>query len=64
MNVTTHQEKNEQTKTAMKKAGKGRRQATIFREAMGCLSAVVQGAARQKNSLRGMPGVTGTAPPR
>ena len=61
MNVTAHQEKkNEETKTNMKKAGEGKRQATDFREAVCCPSAVVQGATRQKNGLRGVPGVPGT----
>ena len=42
MNVTAHEEKNknEETKTGMKKAGEGRRQATNFREAV-CPSVVV-----------------------
>ena len=44
MNVIAHQE----TKTGMKKAGEGRRQATDFRKAVCCSSAVVQGAAQQK----------------
>ena len=45
MKVTAHQEKkkNEETKTGMKKAGEGRSQATDFREAVCCPSAVVQG---------------------
>ena len=49
MNVTAHQEKkNEETKTAMKKAGEGRRQATSFKEALCCPSEVVQRSAWQK----------------
>ena len=56
MNVTAHQEK----KTGMKKAGERRKQSTDFTKAVCCPSAVVQGAARQKNSSRRMPGVTGT----
>ena len=50
MSVTAHQEKkkNEETKTGMKKAGKGRRQMTDFREALCFPSAVEQGSARQK----------------
>ena len=62
MNVTAHQEKekNKQTKTGMKKAGEGKRQVTDFREAVCCPSAVVQGAARRKIGLRGVPWVTGT----
>ena len=50
MNVTAHQEKkkNEKTKTGMKKAGEGKRQATNFSEKVHCPSAVVQGAARRK----------------
>ena len=73
MNVTAHQEKNEEIETGLKKAGKnektetgmkktreGRRQVTDFREAKCCPSAVVRGAAQQKNSLRGVPEVTGT----
>ena len=47
MNVAAHQEKkNEETKTGMKKAGERRRQATNFRKALCCSSAIVQGAAR------------------
>ena len=51
MNVTAHQEKekNEKTKTAMKKAGERRRQATHFRKAVCCSSAIVQGAAWREN---------------
>ena len=50
MNVTAYheQKKKEETKTGMDKAGEGRRQATVFREAVWCPSAIVQGAARQK----------------
>ena len=62
MNVTTHQEKkkNEEVKMGMKKAGERRRQATNFREAVRCPSAVVQQAAWQKNGSRGVFGVTAT----
>ena len=62
MNCTAHQEKkkNEETKKRTKKVGERRRQATDFREAVCCPSAVVQGAARLKNGSRGVPGVTGT----
>ena len=51
MNVTAHQEKvkNEETKMGKRKAGKERRQATDFKEAVCCSSAVVQGVAQQKN---------------
>ena len=47
MNVTANQKKNE-TKTGIKKAGERRRQATDFREAECCPSADVLGAAKQK----------------
>ena len=47
MNVTAHEEKkNEKTKTSKRKAKK---QATDFKEAVCCPSAVVQGTAQQKN---------------
>ena len=51
MNVTAHQEneKNEEMKTGKRKVGEGRRQATDFKKAVRCPSAVVQRAARQKN---------------
>ena len=49
MNVTAHQEKkeNEETKKGKSRAGKKkkRKQATDFKEAVCCPSAVVQGAA-------------------
>ena len=49
MNVTTHQEKkkNEETKTAKRRAGekRKRKQATDFKEAVYCPSLVVQEAA-------------------
>ena len=48
MNVAAHQEKNE--KTGKRKAGEERRQGD-FKEAACCLSAVAQGAAREKNVL-------------
>ena len=50
MNVATHQEKEENEKTVKKKAGVKRRQAN-FKDAACYSSAVVQGAARQKNGL-------------
>ena len=51
MNVTAHQakEKNEETRMGKRKAGEKRKQATDFEEAVCCPSAVVQGAAQQKN---------------
>ena len=49
MNVTVHQEKkkNEETKEGKSKAGekKKRKQATDFKDAVCCPSAIVQGAA-------------------
>ena len=48
MNVTAHQEKkNRETKTGKRRAGKKRerKQATDFKEAVCCPSAVVQGTA-------------------
>ena len=47
MNVTAHQEKekNKETKTSKRRAGEKRKQATDFKEAVCCPSAVVQGAA-------------------
>ena len=63
MNVAAHQEKekNKEMKTGKRKAGKERRQATNFKEAPCCPSAVVQGAARQKMiSVKGVPRITGT----
>ena len=55
MNVAAHQEKekNEKTKTGKIKAVERRRQATSFKrlKTKSCLSAIVQGAARRKNSL-------------
>ena len=49
MNVTAHQEKekNKETKTGKRRAGekKERKQATDFKEAVCCPSAIVQGAA-------------------
>ena len=50
MNVATHQEKEKNEKTGKRKAGVKRRQAN-FKEAACYPSAVVQGAARQKNGL-------------
>ena len=53
MNVTAHQEKEENEETKKGKRGEGekrkRKQATDFKEAVCCPSAVVQGAAQQKN---------------
>ena len=53
MNVTAHQEEeeNEEAKKGKRKAGerKERKQVTDFEEAVCCPSAVVQGAAYQKN---------------
>ena len=50
MNVATHQEKEKNEKTVKKKAGVKRRQAN-FKETACYPSAIVQGAARQKNGL-------------
>ena len=50
MNVATYQEKEKNEKTVKRKAGVKRRQ-TNFKEAACYPSAVVQGAARQKNGL-------------
>ena len=50
MNVATHQEKKKNEKTFKRKAGEERR-LTDFKEAACYPSTVVQGAARQKNSL-------------
>ena len=49
MNVTAHQEKgkNEETKTGKRRAGGERKQATDFKEAVCCPSAVVQGTAER-----------------
>ena len=51
MNVTAHQEKekNEETRTGKRKAREERKEATDFKEPACCPSAVVQGAAQQKN---------------
>ena len=50
MNVTAHQEKeqSEETKTSKKRAGEKRKQATNFKEAVCCPSAVGQRAASRK----------------
>ena len=47
MNVTAHQEKkkNKETKTGKRRTGEKRKQATVFKEAVCCPSAVVQGTA-------------------
>ena len=50
MNVATHQEKEKNEETRKRNAGVERRQ-TNFKEAACYPSAVVQGAARQKNAL-------------
>ena len=51
MNVTAHQEKkkNEEMKAGKRKAREERKQATDFKEAVCCPSAIVQGAAQRKN---------------
>ena len=53
INVTAHQEKkkNEETKTGKRRTGekKKKKQATDFKEAVCCPSAVVQGTALRKN---------------
>ena len=63
MNVTAHQKKkkNDETKEDKSKAGekKKREQATDFKEAVCCPSAIVQGATERKNEW-GVPRVTGT----
>ena len=51
MNVATYQEKDKNKKTGKRKVGEERRQPTDFKEAACCPSAVVKGAARQKNVL-------------
>ena len=47
MNITAYQEKekNKETKTGKRRAGEKRKQATGFKDAVCCPSAVVQGAA-------------------
>ena len=50
MNVAAHQEKEKNEETGKRKAGVERRQ-TNFKEAACYPSAVVQGAARQRNAL-------------
>ena len=52
MNVTAHQEK--EKKTGKRRAGEKRKkkQATDYKEAVCCPSAVVQGAAQRKNDVR------------
>ena len=46
MNVTAHQKKkNKETKTGKRRAGKKRKQATDFKKAVCCPSAVIQQAA-------------------
>ena len=51
MNVSAHQKKEKNEETGKRKAGEEKRQATDFKEAAWCSSAVVQGVAWQKNSL-------------
>ena len=62
MNVTGHQEKekNEKTKTGKRRAGeeRKRKQATDYKEAVCCSSAVVQGQHSEK--VKGSARVTGT----
>ena len=58
MNVATRKEK-EKMKMAMRKAGEKGRQATNFKEAVCCSSAVVQGKNGEKIVyVMGVPGVT------
>ena len=60
MNVATHQEKEKNEKTVKRKEGVEKKLAN-FKEAACYPSAVLQGAARQKNGLcGGMPRVTAT----
>ena len=61
MNHTAYQEKekNVETRTGKRRGGEERKQTADFKEAVCCPSAVVQGAAEQKNEW-GMPRVTGT----
>ena len=51
MIVTAHQENDKNEETGKREAGEERKQATDFKEAACCSSAVVQGAARRKNGL-------------
>ena len=51
MNVAAHQEKEKDEKTGKREVEEKRRQETDFKRAACCPSAVVQGAARQKNGL-------------
>ena len=62
MNVAGHQEKeNNEEETDKRKAAEEKRQATDFKEAAFCPSAVVQGQHGEKMvCVRGVPGVTGT----
>ena len=60
MNVAAYQEK-EMMKTAKRKAGEKRRQATDFKKAACCSSAVVQGKNGKKMiCVTGVLGATGT----
>ena len=49
MNVTAHQEKNDETKMGKRRAEEEKKQATNFKEAGCCLSAIIHGEAQQKN---------------
>ena len=51
MNVVVNQEKEKNEKAGKNEAGEERKRATDFKEAACCSSAVVQGAARQKNGM-------------
>ena len=51
MTVGTQQEKENDKKTSKGEVGEERKQTTDFKETTCCPSTVVQGAARQKNSL-------------
>ena len=51
MNVAAHQRKEKNEKMGKRETGKERKQATDFKEAACCPSAVVQGSARRKNGL-------------
>ena len=51
MNFAANQEKEKNEKTGKRETGEARKQSTDLKEAACCPSAVVQKAARQKNSL-------------
>ena len=61
MNGAAHQEKNEETKTGMKKAGEERKdRQPIFKKLRAALLRSLRGQHGKKNGLcEGMPGVTG-----